>query len=260
MALAAVVETTFPSAQPESLGSGKYQLGPGVELLVPLSGANRGDVPRAWSTIFKPWIEQDFSVAGDESREDINYTKLELELKAEWRKKLILKLTPKFVFDWEQGAESGAVLELEGGWNWRRWRTTLTLGHGLWNTDAGDLWPQSGVVGQIQSELPSFCACAGPASGWPCSAFTSPETILTTVNTGASAIANSSRAPQLPARISPAKQNGTGKTRDSLTGVENELDRGPSACQYQSSDETDGSCPSTLDDKTRTTNETNRTS
>jgi hypothetical protein len=135
LALAAVFETTFPTAQPESFGSGKYQLGPGAELLIPLSGANPGVAPRPWSTSVKPWIEQNFSVAGNESRQDLNSTKLELELKAEWRKKLILKLTPKFVFDWEQG-ESGAVLELEGGWNFsRRWRTTLTLGLGLWNTD-----------------------------------------------------------------------------------------------------------------------------
>ena len=137
MVLAAVFETTFPTAQPETLGSGKYQLGPGAELRIPLSGAKPAGVPPAWSTSLKPWIEQVFSVAGDESRKDINYTKLELELKAEWRKKLILKLTPKFVFDWEQGGDAGAVLELEGGWNFgRRWGTSLTLGHELWNTDA----------------------------------------------------------------------------------------------------------------------------
>lgn len=129
-------ETTFPTADPESLGNGKYQLAPGAELRVPLwaFGQERGRA--TWKVNSKFLVQQVVSVAGDEARQDINYTKFEPELKAAWREKLTLQLTPKLVFDWHLGGEAGAVLELEGGWSFsRRWRTTLTLGHGLWNTD-----------------------------------------------------------------------------------------------------------------------------
>ena len=127
-----VFETTFPSAQPESLGRGKYQLGPGFELVFPLFGSGSGDTPPPWTASMKPWLEQNFSVAGSPTFKNINYTKLELELKFEWKRRLTLKLTPKPVYDWEQ-ADSGAVLEFETDWNFtRRWCAELVLGHGLW--------------------------------------------------------------------------------------------------------------------------------
>lgn len=131
-----VFETTFPTAQPESLGQGKYQLGPGFECIIPLWGSSRGDTPTPWTASFKPWLEQNFSVAGSPDFKNINYTKLELELSARWKKKLTLKLTPKPVYNWETD-ESGAVIELETDWNFtRRWYADLVLGHGLWGVGA----------------------------------------------------------------------------------------------------------------------------
>lgn len=127
-----VFETTFPSAQPESLGQGKYQLGPGFEFILPIWGSSRGDMPSPWIVSFKPWLEQNFSVAGSPDFKNINYTKLELELSAKWKKKLTIKLTPKPVYNWEKD-NSGAVIELETDWNFtRRWYADLVLGHGLW--------------------------------------------------------------------------------------------------------------------------------
>jgi len=131
-----VFETTFPSAQPESLGRGKYQLGPGFEFIIPLWGSGRGDSPSPWTVSFKPWLEQNFSVAGSPDFKNINYTKLELELSAKWKKKLTLKLTPKPVYNWEKD-DSGAVIELETDWHFtRRWYADLVLGHGLWGVGA----------------------------------------------------------------------------------------------------------------------------
>ena len=128
-----VFETTFPSARPESLGRGKYQLGPGFELVFALLSPASDEAP-PWTVSLKPWLEQNFSVAGNPAFNDINYTKLELELKAEWKKQLTLKLTPKPVYDWKQ-SDSGAVMELESDWNFtRRWCLELVLGHRLWGT------------------------------------------------------------------------------------------------------------------------------
>lgn len=127
-----VFETTFPTAQPESLGQGKYQLGPGFEFIFPLLGNGRGDAPSPWLVSFKPWLEQNFSVAGSPDFKNINYTKLELELRANWKKRLTLKLTPRLVYNWETDV-SGGVIELETDWNFtRRWYAGLILGHGLW--------------------------------------------------------------------------------------------------------------------------------
>ncbi|HTQ51020.1 MAG TPA: hypothetical protein VMJ12_09945 [Candidatus Acidoferrales bacterium] len=131
-----VFETTFPSAQPKSLGQGKYQLGPGFEFIFPIWGSGQGATPSPWTVSFKPWLEQNFSVAGSPDFKNIDYTKLELELKAEWKKKLTLKLTPKPVYNWEKD-DSGAVIELETDWHFtRRWYADLVLGHGLWGVGA----------------------------------------------------------------------------------------------------------------------------
>jgi hypothetical protein len=126
-------ETTFPSAQPQSLGNGKYQLGPGFDLIFPLLNAGQ-DAARDWQMKFDLFTKQVFSVAGDSDFKDINYTRAEPGLMAVWRGKLLLGLTPKLVYDWEQD-QSGAVIELESDWNINRhWRLDLVLGHGLWNT------------------------------------------------------------------------------------------------------------------------------
>ena len=133
-------ETTFPTAGPESLGHGKYQVSPGAELRVPLLASSEADQVARWNFSSKFLVQQVISVAGDEARKDIHYTKFEPELKAAWNK-LTLSLTPKVVFDWEQDGKSGGVLELEGGWNFNpHWSTVLTLGHGLWNTDLPSMY------------------------------------------------------------------------------------------------------------------------
>ncbi|MFO1475096.1 MAG: hypothetical protein U1F98_00420 [Verrucomicrobiota bacterium] len=125
-------ETTFPSANPKSLGNGKYQLGLGAEQMIPIAALSSPQTAPKWSTTFTPLLEQTFSVAGDASFPPINYTKLELALKTSWRRTVSLKLNPKFTFDWVGGEDSGAVIELEPSWNiTRRWNFSVTLGHGM---------------------------------------------------------------------------------------------------------------------------------
>jgi hypothetical protein len=134
--LSPFIETTFPTADPESVGNGKYQLSPGAEFYVPLWKFGSNDHPERWKTGLNTLIQQVVSVAGDPSRKDINYTRLEPELVAAWEEKLVLSLTPKLVLDWHDGEKTGFMLEVEGEWNFNRhWRLAVTLGKGLVNTD-----------------------------------------------------------------------------------------------------------------------------
>ena len=128
--LSPFLELSFPTANPQSLGQGKYQVTLGVETSVPLASFKVGATTHKVS--FAPLIEQGVSVAGDKSRKDINYTKLELGLRDDWRN-YTLKLTLKPVIDWEQSGQTGAVTELEGGVNFERgWYVRLMLGHRTW--------------------------------------------------------------------------------------------------------------------------------
>ena len=125
------IEASFPTANPEELGSGKYQLSPGLEASVPISLS--GSIAESHKLSFDPLIQQVVSMAGDKNRNDINYTKFELVLKDIWRQKYWMKLTVKPVVDWEQDAKTGAVAELEGGWTINRdWTIWLMCGARMW--------------------------------------------------------------------------------------------------------------------------------
>jgi hypothetical protein len=124
-------ELTFPTANPASLGTGKYQLGvalhsiPHAPDFVLASG--RHQVRFEWS------VRQTASFAGDPERKDINNTKPELALRDTIGGRHWLKLTLKPTIDWIQDGRTGAVLELEGGWNAsREWRFSIMGGVGLW--------------------------------------------------------------------------------------------------------------------------------
>lgn len=124
------VEVTFPTASPESLGSGKYQLGVGLRTRVPLA-LNAAASPVKQS--FSAQVQQVVSVAGDSARKDINQTKFEFEVRGEWPQGRFLKFTAKPVIDWVQDARTGAVGELEGGWRvGRDWDLALLAGALLW--------------------------------------------------------------------------------------------------------------------------------
>ena len=124
------IELTFPTANPESLGQGKYQVTVAMETVLPLASISVGSTTHKVS--FAPLIQQTVSVAGDENRTDINYTKFELALRDVWGDYSV-KLTLKPVIDWEQNGQTGAVTELEGGVKFAHgWYGTLMLGHRTW--------------------------------------------------------------------------------------------------------------------------------
>jgi len=118
-------ELTFPTADPDSLGQGKYQVMAAAETFHPLDSVSSDDHKLS----FSPQIQQVVSVAGDPERKDVNYTKFELALRDVWRKVYSLKLTAKPVIDWVQDAKTGAVAELEGAVTLRHnWKLQLMLG------------------------------------------------------------------------------------------------------------------------------------
>lgn len=116
------VELTLPTADPASLGSGKYQLAPAVR------SSMRQD-----SNNFSGLIKQVVSVGGDPNRKDINYTSIEAaadhSFDATWSAKFTLKPT----FDWQQNGASGGVGELEGTLRLSpQWDVALMGGGRLW--------------------------------------------------------------------------------------------------------------------------------
>ena len=60
------IEVSLPTANPRSLGSGKYQVNPGIQTSVPQFAAGGHLGPN--KPFLTALVEQDFSVAGDASR------------------------------------------------------------------------------------------------------------------------------------------------------------------------------------------------
>jgi hypothetical protein len=125
------MELTFPTADPSSLGQGKYQVGAGLH-----SGPGAAEFVYTFAPhqLHSEWsVRQTVSFAGDPARKNINNTKPELALRDTIGTRHWLKLTFKPTIDWIQDGKTGAVLELEGGWNASRdWRFSIMGGVGLW--------------------------------------------------------------------------------------------------------------------------------
>jgi hypothetical protein len=108
------VELTFPTAHPESQGTGKYQFSAGVKTAFHLDAGSTSLGSPAQN--FSVQVQQVVSFAGDPARNDINQTKFELEWRDTWTAGHYAKATAKPVVDWVGGGQTGAVLEAEGGW------------------------------------------------------------------------------------------------------------------------------------------------
>jgi hypothetical protein len=93
---------------------------------------------------FTSQLQQVNSVAGDDNRADINYTKLDLSLRDVWSEHW-LKAAVNTRVDWEQNGKTGAVGELEYG---RR----LTNDWSVWVLAGGLLWGE-GVKATYGSKL-----------------------------------------------------------------------------------------------------------
>jgi len=125
------VELTFPTADPESQGTGKYQLSVGARIAFALQpGPLAIGAPGQAMSV---QLQQVASFAGDPGRKDINQTKFELEWRDTWQGGHYAKATAKPVIDWVGNGQTGAVVELEGGWAVdRHWTLALLIGAPLW--------------------------------------------------------------------------------------------------------------------------------
>ena len=137
------VEATFPTADPPELGTGKYQFSAGVSASTPMPLVVPETMRASHELRLTAQLQQVNSVAGDEARPDINYTKLDLSLRNTWRQHW-LKLALNTRADWELG-KTGAVGELEYGHR-------LTPDWSLWVLAGGLLWGE-GVKATYGSKL-----------------------------------------------------------------------------------------------------------
>jgi len=126
------VELSFPTADPESLGSGKYEITAGIKMLAPFAASF---MPASHATRFEVDLSQTNSFAGDPDRNDVNVTKLELVAADLWRERYTLKVSYKPSWDHVK-REEGAVAEIQVGFYFgekqgrthRAWRAWLMGG------------------------------------------------------------------------------------------------------------------------------------
>lgn len=105
---AAVVgaEVIFDTASEASLGYGK-------DVLAPLAYASI-EIPRFRSVLF-PFIQHYFTVGGDDSRPDVNYTSVKAAVLNRWQGRYYSVVEPQLVVDHERSDRVGMTLEAEGG-------------------------------------------------------------------------------------------------------------------------------------------------
>jgi hypothetical protein len=125
------VEATFPTADPKTLGKGKYQLSAGIRMVDPVR-LPFADAAAHKST-FEVEVQQTNSVAGDPNLKEVSNTRLEVTLFDTWRQTYTFKFKLKPNIDWVQGGKTGGVIEAEAGrYFGRDWRAWLMLGQRAW--------------------------------------------------------------------------------------------------------------------------------
>lgn len=97
----------FPTASSPNLGRGRYQIGPGIAVSVPVSELN--------SVVF-PTFQHITSVGGDPSRNDVNYTRVRTSLYTPWfNNQWWTSFKPNLFIDWNQKSRTAMNLEFEMG-------------------------------------------------------------------------------------------------------------------------------------------------
>ena len=128
------VEASFPTADPKTLGKGKYVLSAGIRMVDPvhlffLDAASH-------SSTFEMEVQQTNSVAGDPNVKDVRNTRFEFTLFDAWQKTWTFKFKVKPNVDWVQNGKTGGVAEAEAGrYFGKDWRAWLMLGQRAWGPD-----------------------------------------------------------------------------------------------------------------------------
>lgn len=126
VALFAGTDVVFPSASDDQLGDGKYQLGPGGAVTVP--------IPVLRSLVYG--TVQDFvSIGGDSGRPDVRYAYLQLSLNTIWSQHWWSQVDGVLNVDWSQDGKTGMTADAQVGYQFNsRWQAFLQPGVGLWGT------------------------------------------------------------------------------------------------------------------------------
>jgi hypothetical protein len=99
-------ELALDTASDDRLGTGKYVFQPTLYASI--------DAPQYKSVVF-PFVQQFWSIAGDDDRDDINTTLLRVGLLSRWPNRFYTFVEPSLYIDWERDADTGFTLEVEIG-------------------------------------------------------------------------------------------------------------------------------------------------
>lgn len=119
--------STFPTAAENTLGSGKYTVGPFI--------ATARFLPR-WESFLFGLFQHQASVGGDPVRRDVELTKASVQINTIWAERWWTIVQGQWQIDWERSAKSSMTLEFEGGMNLGgRWGIFMRPGVGVWGRD-----------------------------------------------------------------------------------------------------------------------------
>ena len=106
VALLISTDVSFPTATKKQLGTGKYTLGPGGTLAVPL--------PRARS-LFYLRVHDYNSLGGDPSRPNLHFMQVESTVNTIWSERWWTVLEMDVFENWNQQGKTGGILQFEVG-------------------------------------------------------------------------------------------------------------------------------------------------
>jgi hypothetical protein len=133
-------DIVFPSASHSDLGRGKYQVGPGAVVAIPIARLD---------SVAQLFGEQLVSIGGDPSRQDVNYSKIKIGLDTPWGQNWWTTVESNFSIDWTQKAKTAMNLEFEVGRKLGdHFRVWLRPAVGLWGNGvpgAYDWFTQVGI-------------------------------------------------------------------------------------------------------------------
>ena len=124
--------SSFPTASQDTLGSGKYTVGPII--------ATGRFLPQ-WESFLFGVFQHSVSAGGDPSRSDISLTQVSVQINTIWADRWWSIVQGAWQVNWEQKATSSMNLEFELGRNVvGRWGMYLRPGVGIWGNDGPYDW------------------------------------------------------------------------------------------------------------------------
>jgi hypothetical protein len=141
--------TTFPTAAENTLGLGKYTVGPFI--------ATARFLPR-WESFLFGVFQHQVSVGGDPARADVSFTRAIAQINTIWAERWWTTVQGQWQIDWERSAKSSMTLEFELGRSVvGRWGVFGRPGVGIWGRDLLGAFDWNIEVG-IRYIFPSFLA------------------------------------------------------------------------------------------------------